>query len=143
MTIIFSKVVAPSKALNVWYDKFGPVASTLDILVLVLAIALAKFSMPAASGVVLIGVALVIQIIHDVVFGGIIVGLPKGHNELMDIFKSYYTRDTGYWILLADAVLISSSVFLMEWLEENLSPDWITFLGILAVYSLLYILYTR
>lgn len=143
VTVVISKVFEPSKALNIWYDKFGPVAATLDIFILIIGIALAKFIMPSATGTVLAGLAILIQVIHDVVFGVIIAALPSGHNQLMDLFK-LYIRGSGNWrIVLADATMIGSTVFLMEWLDTNLSFHWIAFAGILAVYSLLYLLYTK
>lgn len=143
VVIILSKVIGFSKPLNLWYDKFGPVASTLDILSVVIGVALAKFLVPSATGVTLAGVSIGVQVVHDVLFGVIITSLPAGHNQLMDVFK-LYTKPPGNWrILVGDAGIMASTVFLMEWMEKNLSFHWIAFAGVLAVYSLLYILYTK
>lgn len=131
------------KELTIWYNRFGPVASALDVLILVLGVALAKFFVPSATGITLAGLSIAIQIVHDVLFGIIITALPAGHNQLMDVFKLYVRGAPGWSILLGDAAMIGSTVFIMEWMEENLSNNWIAFAGILAVYSLLYILYTK
>lgn len=141
--IAISKVFPLTKTLGEWYREFGVVAVGSDVLIIVLGIALAKFLVPMATGWSLVGVAVLIQVIHDVVFYvGIIQGIPSGHNRILDLFKKY-AAEGGWKIILADAGMVAASVFLMEWLSNTLVDDQIAFLGILAVYSLLYILYTK
>ncbi len=141
--IVLSKFFPLTKALGTWYSKFGLVAIGSDILIIVLGIALAMLIAPGISGWNLVGLSVLIQIVHDVLFYFIVIlGVPAGQNAIIDLFKSYASE--GSWkIILADAGMVASSVFLMEYLENNLSSDMTAFLGILAVYSLLYILYTK
>jgi hypothetical protein len=141
--IVLSKFLPLTKALDTWYAKFGVVAVGSDILIIVLGIALAQLVVPTAKGLTLVGIAVLIQVIHDVLFYvGIIRGVPSGQNAIIDLFKRYASE--GSWkIIVADSAMVASSVFLMEWMNENISKDWIAFAGILAVYSLLYILYTK
>jgi hypothetical protein len=98
---------------------------------------------PGAKGLSLIGVAVGIQLLHDVLFYvGVIQGVPTGQNRIVDLFKRYAAE--GSWkILLADAGMVAASVYLMETMEETLTYDQIVWVGLLAVYSLLYILYTK
>jgi hypothetical protein len=141
--IVLSKFFPLTKALGQWYSEFGVVAIGSDILIIVLGIALAKFLVPMATGWSLVGVAVLIQVIHDVLFYvGIIRGIPAGHNRIIDLFKRY-AAEGGWKIVLADAGMVTASVLIMEWLSDNLPQDQINFLGLLAVYSLLYILYTK
>jgi hypothetical protein len=141
--IAISKVFPLTKALGEWYQEFGLAAVGSDVLIIVLGIALAKFLMPMATGWSLVGVAVLIQVIHDVLFYiGVIRGIPSGHNRIIDLFKRYATEG-GWKIILADAGMVTASVLLMEWLSDNLPQDQINFLGLLAVYSLLYIIYTK
>ena len=141
--IALSKVVPLTKALPIWYRDFGVVAVGSDILIIVLGIALAMFLVPGAKGLSLIGVAVGIQLLHDVLFYvGVIQGVPTGQNRIVDLFKRYAAE--GSWkILLADAGMVAASVYLMETMEETLTYDQIVWVGLLAVYSLLYILYTK
>ncbi len=141
--IVLSKFFPLTKALGTWYSKFGLVAIGSDILIIVLGIALAMLIAPGISGWNLVGLSVLIQIVHDVLFYFIVIlGVPAGQNAIIDLFKSYASE--GSWkIILADAGMVAGSVFLMEYLENNLSSDMTAFLGILAVYSLLYILYTK
>ncbi len=141
--IVLSKFVSLTKALNEWYREFGVVAVASDILIIVLGIALAKLLFPMATGWKLVGIAVVIQLVHDVLFYiGIIQGVPSGQNKIIDLFKKYAAE--GSWqILLADAGMVTAAVLLMEWYSDNLTTDQTAFLGVLATYSLLYILYTH
>lgn len=143
VVIVLSKFVSLTKALNTWYADFGIVAVGSDILIIVLGIALAKLLFPLATGWKLVGIAVAIQLIHDVLFYvGIIQGVPAGQNKIIDLFKKYAAE--GSWqILLADAAMVTGSVLLMEWYSDNLTSDQTAFLGVLAVYALLYIIYTK
>lgn len=143
LVIVLSKFVSLTKALNEWYRDFGVVAVGSDILIIVLGIALAKLLFPMATGWNLVGIAVVIQVIHDVLFYiGIIRGVPSGQNKIIDLFKKYAAE--GSWqILLADAAMVTGSVLLMEWYSDNLTSDQTAFIGVLAVYALLYIIYTK
>jgi hypothetical protein len=98
---------------------------------------------PGISGWNLVGLAVLIQVVHDILFYLVVIlGVPSGQNAIIDLFKSYAAE--GSWkIIVADAGMVAASVFLMEYLENRVSDDVIGFLGILAVYSLLYILYTK
>jgi hypothetical protein len=141
--IVLSKIVPLTKALDTWYRDFGVVAVGSDVLIIVLGIALAKLLFPDASGFKLVGIAVGIQILHDILFYiGVIRTVPDGQNKIIDLFKRY-AGEGGYKIILADAAMVTGSVLLMEYLDNNYSDDTIAFLGILAVYSLLYILYTK
>ena len=141
--IVISKLFPLTKSLGTWYADFGVVAVASDILIIVLGIALAILISPGISGWNLVGLAVLIQVVHDVLFYvGVIRGVPAGQNKIIDLFKKYAAE--GSWkIILADAAMVGSSVLLMEYLENNISDDSIRFTGILAVYSLLYIIYTK
>ena len=141
--IALSKVVPMTKSLSTWYAEFGLVAIGSDILIIVLGIALAMFLAPGASGLALIGVAVAIQVLHDVLFyAGVIQMSPPGHNRILDLFKRYAAE--GSWkILVADAAMVAGSIWLMETMDAWLTDDQVTWVGLLGLYALLYILYTK
>jgi hypothetical protein len=143
VVIVLSKFFPLTKTLGDWYRDFGVVAVGSDILIIVLGIALAQLIVPGISGWNLVGLSVFIQVIHDVLFYiGIIRGVPDGQNKIIDLFKRYAAE--GSWkIIVADSAMVASSVLLMEWLDNNLSDNQVGFVGILAVYSLLYIIYTK
>jgi len=141
-TIALSKVYPMTQSLNVWYKEYGAVAVLSDTLVIILGILLAQFIAPNASTAYLAGLSVVIQIIHDVLFYVLVIlGIPKGHNSMIDLFKRY-SAEGGYQIILADSIMIGSSVFLADYLSD-FNRDVVTFIGLLGVYALTYIIYTR
>ena len=143
VVIVLSKIFPLTKALGNWYRDFGVVAAAQDILIIMLGIALAKFLFPNATGFMLAGLSIVIQVIHDVLFYyGVILQVPWGQNKVIDLFKKYAAE--GSWkIILADSAMIGSSALLMESLDNNLSDDQIGFVGMLVSYAILYIIYTK
>jgi hypothetical protein len=113
------------------------------VLIIVLGISLAQLLFPGISGWNLVGASVVIQVVHDVLFYlGVIQTLPGGQNKVIDLFKRYAAE--GSWkIIVADSAMVVSSVLLMEYLDNNVSKEVVSFSGLLALYSLLYIVYTK
>jgi hypothetical protein len=141
--IVLSKFFPLTKALGRWYADFGLVAVGSDILIIVLGIALAMLLFPGISGWALVVTSVIIQVVHDILFYLLVIrGVPAGQNAIIDLFKKYAAE--GSWkIIVADSAMVASSVLIMEAMDNNLPVDQIGFLGVLAVYSLLYILYTK
>jgi hypothetical protein len=141
-TMLLSKYVPLGNSLNKWYSEFGIVAILSDCLIIVLGILLAKILFPTASGWNLVLFAVVIQIIHDVLFYFLIVKpLPTGTNKMIDLFKEY-GAENGWKIILADSLMMGSTVLLADVLEEYSVTEQ-SFVGLLGTYALTYILYTR
>jgi hypothetical protein len=83
VVIVLSKFVHLTNALNTWYKDFGLVAVGSDILIIVLGIALAQLVYPGISGIPLITVAILIQLLHDIAFYFIVIrGVPDGQNRI-------------------------------------------------------------
>ena len=141
--IVLSKFVPLTKALGTWYADFGMTAVGADVLIIVLGIYLIQLLFPGIHGWNLVAGAVSLQLIHDVVFYfAVILGVPAGQNKIIDLFRKY--SGEGSWkILLADASMVAASVFLMEYLDNSVADKWIAFWGLLAAYSLLYIVHTK
>jgi hypothetical protein len=141
-TMALSKVFPMTKALDIWYRDYGIVAVINDCLVIIIGILLAQFLNPGASAFGLAITSVIIQVIHDYLFYiGIILPIPRGHNVMIDLFKRY-ASEGSYKIILADSVMIASTVFLGDYLTQY-SDKIVTFVGLLGAYSLTYLLYTR
>lgn len=142
LVILISKFYPMTQSLDIWYKQFGIIAVISDCLVIVLGILIAQFLYPKASVTTLAVVSVIIQVIHDTLFYlGVILPIPKGHNSMIDLFKSY-SSEGGYQILLADSAMISGTVFLGDYLSK-LNFNTVSFIGLLGVYALTYIIYTR
>ena len=142
LVILISKFYPMTNALDVWYKQFGMVGVLNDCLVIVLGILVAQFIRPGASVSTLAVVSVIVQVIHDYLFYiGVILPLPKGQNAVIDLFKKY-SNEGGYKIILADSAMIGGTVYLADYLT-SVSRDKVIFVGLLGLYALLYIVYTK
>jgi uncharacterized protein YacL len=142
ITIALHKFFNFGRSLDKWYAQFGFVAVLSDCLVIVLGILIAQFLVPGASTLLLAAVSIVVQLVHDYLFYIVVIlGVPKGQNSMVDLFKEYAKENT-WKILVADSTMIGSTVVLAELLSEY-SDAVTSFIGLLGAYALTYIIYTR
>jgi hypothetical protein len=136
------------KPLNEWYDEFGLAASISDVLIIAIVIAITRyiytiFFMEEEGWSIwyFIGLAILIQIIHDLIFAfGVIKPIPQGHNSMIDVFKKYMQH--GPVIVAADAAMVAGSIGLAAYLK-NRDYHYTISVALLTGYSLTYILYTN
>lgn len=133
----------PTGALKLWYDKFGVVAVAADVFSLMLGVLVATLLFPNTYGLGLVFGAILVQLLHDLFFYfAVIRALPQGNNSMIDVFKTY--ADEGGWtILLADALMIGSTVLLAELYDLVLPNRVIALKALLGMYALIYITYTK
>jgi len=142
ITIILSKFFHLGRSLDKWYQQFGIVAVLSDCLVIVLGILLALILFPDASLRTLIVAVIIIQLVHDILLYKLVIEpLPVGTNQIIDIFKEYATENS-WKILVADSIMIGSTLVLANYLD-SVSTLLSSFIGLLGVYSLSYIIYTK
>jgi hypothetical protein len=136
------------KPINDWYDEFGLAAVLSDVAIIAIGIMITRyiythFFMEKEGWAILyfIALAVFIQLIHDVLFAKLIIEpIPKGHNSMIDVFKSYVTA--GPIILFADAAMVVASIGLAAFLKaRDFHYTNSTFL--VTAYALSYILYTN
>ena len=131
-------------ALNDWYTRFGALAAASDILSALIGIFFARLIYAQIGGSVWAFIAAILgfQIFHDLLFYiGVIVPLPKGHNEMIDVFKAY-AAENGHAILFADAGILLGTAGIGSVLK-GLPEHYTTGTLFIALYALCYILYTR
>jgi hypothetical protein len=150
IVIVFAKYDYNSKSfnkksLNKWYDDFGIFALISDILSILIGICVARYiytcmnlSNPLYFILILVG----FQLLHDTLFYLLVIKqVDKGHNRMIDVFKTY-ANENGLRILFADALMMVSSVVLGSLLKSN--PAHITTsIGFVTTYILCYIIYTN
>jgi hypothetical protein len=134
------------KPINDWYDQFGLSAVMADVLVIVLGILIAQYiirwtGLPSSLPV-LLATVVAVQLIHDLLFYlFVILPIPKGTNGMIDLFKTYAEGGQSM-ILVADAAMIGGSVLIAAALQTA-PAHVVAFTGVLAAYTLPYILATR
>jgi uncharacterized protein YacL len=141
-TIVISKFFNMGRSLDKWYSKFGMTAVLSDVLVIVLGIQLALFIEPKIGIPYIAAFAVCIQIVHDILFYFLVIEtVPHGQNEMIDLFKEY-ASENSYKIVLYDSLMIAGTVFLADYLSK-IHQSSVNFIGLLTVYGLTYIVYTK
>jgi hypothetical protein len=112
--------VFKSKTLTQWYRQFGIGAVIADVLVLVLVVWLAHF-LYQGNLFVTACLAVGIQIIHDLLFGTFLQQY-QGTSPIFNLFKGY-TKEHGAYILVADAMLVLSTVVLEQFFSMSRYND--------------------
>ena len=122
--------VFKSKFLGLWYKKYQLSAVIADVLILVIGIILARFFykyfFPHEGFNIwkFTGLAVIIQIIHDILFYWFFKTIPTGYNAMLDFFKDY-AREVGVGAILGDSFMmiiacLLSSYFATYSLNTNL-----------------------
>jgi hypothetical protein len=142
---LFLLGVLPSVSLGRWYKSFHLGAVIMDVLVLVLVVLLAHHVYPFVFGPVysiwkfgLLAVG--IQLIHDMLFAGFFYQFKKG-GRLTDILQSYMSEQ-GTKILLADALMILSTVTFERLFSGALTGMQQSILAIILVYVTPYLVFS-
>jgi len=136
------------KSINDWYDKFGLAAVLSDVMIIAIGIAIARyvysiFFMESEGWSIyyFVALAVIIQIIHDIIFAyGVVDKIPQGHNDMIDVFKTYIKG--GPKILLVDAVMIAGSIGIAAAMKNQDSHYTVSGFLVTA-YALSYILFTN
>jgi hypothetical protein len=100
-----------SSLLKKWYKKYQLNAVIADTLILVIGIILARFFykyfFPHEGFNIwkFTGLAVTIQIIHDILFYWFFKSIPRGYNAMLDFFKDY-AREVGAGAILGDSFMM-------------------------------------
>jgi hypothetical protein len=133
------------KSINEWYTRFGIAAVAADVISILIGIAAARYiytGLGLTEPFMFIVVLLLFQLAHDLFFGGAVINpVPKGHNQMIDVFKSYIS-EIGGKVLAVDAAMMLGSAAIASFLK--FLPDHYAVANILlASYAMCYVIYTR
>jgi hypothetical protein len=127
-----------------WYHKYGLAAVLGDVLILVIGVIIvrATYSLIFSkfSIVFFVGLAVIVQLIHDLSFAQMMNAIPRGRSMIMDTFKDY-GKEMGGLILIADALMISGTSILGSLLASSSLNTNIIVL-IVSIYMVPYFIYT-
>lgn len=139
LTVVLAKYAFNGTAIKEWYHKFQSVAVLSDYLSVMIGILLGKFLMPSLP---LLYSSLIVQVLHDVLFFILVLTpMPTGHNAVIDLMKTY-SKQAGVGIILADSIIMASSVKLFEAIQGYSTSSLVLSL-LIGIYALTYIVYTR
>lgn len=146
LTVIFLLIEGyiKSNALKKWYRTYNLSAVIADVLILVIGIIITQFIYPYLFSSYSLGlfiiIAVILQICHDLSFAYLFNIVPRGKSRILDTFKDY-AKEKGLNILLADALMIISTVLIATYLS-TLSTNSNIITLILDVYCVPYLLYS-
>ena len=107
--------VFKSNYLKKWYKKYQLSAVLADVLILFIVIILVrllyKYLFTSFSIWKFTGLALVIQIIHDILFYFLFSSVPQGYNSMLDFFKMY-AKEVGAGAIIGDSFMMILSCLL-------------------------------
>lgn len=144
--LYYTNIFGDKKTLKGWYEKYRLSAVIADVLILVIGIILARYIYSKIfkkySIFKFLFLILIIQIIHDLIFYFLIIKpLPRGTNNMIDLFKDY-GKETKAGAILGDSFMIIISV-LFTALFANMNSNKNIILLICLLYSIPYVLYIR
>lgn len=132
-----------SKFLKKWYEQYRLSAVIADVLILVIGMIIVrsfynkifdKFNI--FYFIILISI---VQITHDILFYILFSTIPRGLNNMLDLFKDY-AKEVSYGAIIGDNAMIIISVLLAS-LFKNLNLNQNIILMIIQVYLIPYIIY--
>lgn len=134
-----------STVLKKWYRDLNLSAVIADILIIFIGIILARFLYPHIfaqySLFKFIGLAVCIQIFHDILFYQLCLAIPRGRSKIMDIFKDY-GKEVGYKAILSDSAMMICAILIASAMKGlSLNTNIITM--IVAVYLVPYMIYSN
>ena len=132
--------VIKSTVLKKWYRDLNLSAVIADVLIIFIGIIIARFLYPYIfaqySLIKFIGLAICVQVIHDILFYQLCKAVPRGQSRVMDIFKDY-GKEVGVKAILSDSAMMVMSILLGSLLKGlSLNANLITL--ICAVYVVPY-----
>ena len=143
--LYYTNVFGDPKTLKKWYEDYRLSAVIADVFILIIGMILGRYfyfkifeSYKLENFVLLV---LGIQIIHDFLFYQFFSIVPRGRNNMLDLFKDY-ANEVSFNAILGDSFMMFITIIMSAHFKTyNLNHNII--IGIIAFYLLPYILYTK
>jgi hypothetical protein len=133
-----------SKSLIDWYNLYGLSGVLADVLSIMIGIIIAAFIYPFIfkkySLLNFIIIAVIVQVCHDLLFATFFRSVPRSKSRILDTFKDY-ANEVGFKILIADALMIITTILLAT-LFTKLSTNVNIIILIVSLYMVPYFLYS-
>ena len=141
--LLLNMGVIKSRVLNNWYLQYNLSAVMADVLIILIVLIITKtiyyYIFEEYSLLKFIFIAVILQIIHDLLFYVFFSNIPRGVNKMIDTFKDY-AKEVSYKAILADSAMIILSCLIAAYLV-NKSINTNIIVLIIFLYFLPYLLY--
>jgi hypothetical protein len=134
-----------SKVLKEWYEKYTFSAVIADVLIIMIGLLITNkiyyYIFKDFSLIKFIILAIILQIIHDILFYILITIIPKGKNRMIDTFKDY-AKEVSFFAIIGDSLMIIFACILCYYLIKMDTNINIIIL-IISLYIMSYMLYNN
>ena len=141
--LLLNMGIIKSRVLREWYDKYNLSAVMADVLIIMIGLIIARYVYYSIfkefSIIKFVFVAIIVQIIHDILFYVFFSSVPRGINQMIDTFKDY-AKDVSYKAILSDSGMMVMAAFIASYLA-NQSANTNMIVMIVSFYFLPYLLY--
>ena len=141
--LLLNMSVIKSEVLRTWYSQYNLSAVIADVLIILIGLIITRaiyyYIFDKFSILKFIIIAVIVQIIHDILFYIFFRNIPRGVNKMLDTFKDY-ANDVSYKAILADSgMMIMSCLIAFYLVNKNTNTNIIVLIS--ALYLLPYLLY--
>ncbi len=141
--LLLNTGIIKSLVLNKWYLQYNLSAVIADVLIILIGLIITRaiyyYIFDEFSIIKFIFIAVIVQIIHDILFYILFSNIPRGVNKMLDTFKDY-ANEVSYKAILADSGMIIMACLIASYLvNKTLNTNLIIL--IISVYLLPYLLY--
>jgi hypothetical protein len=132
-----------SQVLRKWYSEYNLSAVIADVLIILIGLIITRaiyyYIFDNFSILKFILVAVVVQVIHDILFYILFKNVPRGMNRMLDTFKDY-ANEVSYKAIISDSGMMIMAAIIASYLAgESLNKNIIVL--VVSVYVLPYLLY--
>jgi uncharacterized protein YacL len=141
--LLLNSKLIKSKVLREWYAEYNLSAVIADILIIFIGLIIVRYIYYSIfdefSIVKFAFLAVIVQMIHDILFYVFFTNVPRGMNRMLDTFKDY-ANEVSYKAIFSDSGMMIMSSFIASYLAgKSLNANIIVVISFL--YLLPYILY--
>lgn len=138
--------IIDSQVLKDWYREFQLSAVICDVVIIFIGIIITRFIYPFLFSKFslwkFIILAIIVQIVHDLLFYKLFSNMKYGTNKMMDTFKRY-GDEVGYKAILFDSAMIVVSILLGSFFAlAKIGLNTNIIILAVAVYLIPYLIYT-
>jgi hypothetical protein len=141
--LLLNTKIIKSQVLRQWYSQYNLSAVIADVLIIFIGLIITRaiyyYVFDTFSIFKFVSLAVIVQIIHDILFYLFFSNIPRGLNKMLDTFKDY-ANEVSYKAIFADSgMMIMASLIASYLATKNTNINIITLT--LFVYLLPYLLY--
>lgn len=141
--LLLNAKMIDSRVLRTWYAEYNLSAVIADVLIIFIGLIIVRaiyyYVFSEFSILKFIFLALIVQVVHDMLFYAFFKSVPRGTNRMLDTFKDY-ANEVSYKAVFSDGGMMIMAALVASYLAgKNLNTNIIVM--IILLYILPYLLY--